>query len=117
MKKQFLFPLFFAMLFVAIPAFSQVTGGPVLRSLYDQLKRQSSYKVEMTGSAIYLRDKSSGAEIVSVREIDPQTVTVSGVVGNLGSAEAAREVVLGGSPSSITALRWGACGSTTEPGM
>jgi len=73
-----------ALLCAAIPAVSQVTGAPVLRGIYDQLSHQTFYKVEMNGDAVVLRDRSTGAEVVSVRENNPQEVTVSGVVGNLG---------------------------------
>src|SRR5436853_4410716 len=84
MNKLSLIAAIVALSFLAVPAFAQITGGTVLRSLADQLDRQSSgYRTELASDGLHLRDASTGSEVLAVHQIGGQQVTISGVVASL----------------------------------
>jgi hypothetical protein len=84
MKQFSLIAAIVALSFLAVPAFAQVTGGTILRSLADQLDRQSSgYRTELESDGLHLRDASTVNEVLAVHQIGGQQVTISGVVASL----------------------------------
>ncbi len=68
--------------FLATPAFAQ-TGPSLLTSLRDDLAKQTTFKVELQSNAVTLKDNRTGSEVFTMREMNPQTVTLSGVVTSL----------------------------------
>lgn len=82
--KQLLLTATALLFLAAVPSLAQQTGASVVRGLYEQLSGQGTYNVEMKGTTIVLRDRKTGAEVVSVSQLGSQQVKVTGIVGNLG---------------------------------
>ncbi|MCE7935095.1 MAG: DUF4179 domain-containing protein [Chlorobi bacterium CHB2] len=84
-----------ALFFVAIAttASAQVTGVPTINSVYDQLRKQTAYAVELRGNQVVLRDRENGSEVVWLQQVSPQCVKVEGEVGNIHDAASATQTL------------------------
>ncbi|MCC7439560.1 MAG: hypothetical protein IT211_13815 [Armatimonadetes bacterium] len=78
-----------AIVFLAATAHAQVTGPNAISGVYDQLRKQTTYAVEMKGEQVVLRDRDNGKQIVSLQQVSPQCVKVVGEVGNIHNAASA----------------------------
>lgn len=65
---------------------AQVTGPTAISGVYNQLRQQTTYVVEMRGKEVVLRDRNNGKELVSLQQVSPQCVKVIGEVGNINNA-------------------------------
>lgn len=72
---------------------AQVTGPTAISGVYDQLRKQTTYAVEMRGEQVVLRDRDNGKEIVSLQQVSPQCVKVMGEVGNIQHAGSATQTL------------------------
>lgn len=67
---------------LTLPCFAQSTGANVMSVLGDNLRRElAQYHVEGSRDIIRVLDRQSGAEVMSVRELGPQDVTITATVG------------------------------------
>lgn len=76
---------------LAGPVQAQTTGPSLLKKLLVQIKAQPTFEVATSGDQIVVSDRTTGDEVFSLREINSQTVTLSGRVGRLGEREDLRQ--------------------------
>lgn len=76
---------------LAGPAQAQTTGPSLMKKLLVQIKAQPLFEVSTAGDQIVVSDRKTGDKVFSLREVNPQTVTLSGVVGRLGEREDLRQ--------------------------
>ena len=62
-----------------------------MKKLLVQIKAQPSFDVATSGDQIVVSDRATGDEVFSLREINSQTVTLTGRVGRLGEREDLRQ--------------------------
>ena len=74
-------------------ASAQVTGPNAISGVYAQLRKQTTYAVEMQGEQVVLRDRNNGQTIVSLQQVSPQFVKVVGEVGNISNAASAAQTL------------------------
>lgn len=91
MKKLIFAGTVMAGLFFASSAFAQLTGPSLLQAVSNDLSRLPDTRVEQRGNSLVLRDSRTNAEIFTVSESGAQIVTLSGVVGDIGTMSSERK--------------------------
>jgi hypothetical protein len=82
MRVQRLVQTFALFIVLALPAMAQSTGANMMSALGDDLRRElTQYTVEGNRDVIRVLDRESGAEVLSVREVGPQSVAITATVG------------------------------------
>lgn len=85
MKKILLSIAALVTFFASTSGFAQLTGPSLIDRVRDDLSQQRTLKIESNEKSVMLRDAATGAEIFTVRQIDAQTVTLSGVIARLNN--------------------------------
>jgi hypothetical protein len=91
--KNFMFAIvaFAAACFAATPSHAQLTGPSLISQMRADLSQHKNYKVEAHDNTVSLRDAATGAEVLTVSQVDAQQVTITGVVAKLNKLSAARK--------------------------
>jgi hypothetical protein len=76
---------------LAGPAQAQTTGPTLMKKLLVQIKAQPTFEVSTAGDQIVVSDRKTGDNVFSLREINSQTVTMTGSVGRLGERDDLRQ--------------------------
>ena len=72
---------------------AQITGPTALRGVYDQLRKQTTYLVELQGEQVVIRNRDNGKELATLRQVSPQCLTVVGEVGDSQDATSAAQTL------------------------
>lgn len=83
----------FTMSLLAGPVQAQTTGPTLIKKLVAQITAQPNFNIATSGDLVVVTDRTTGDEVFSLREVNSQTVTLSGRVGRLGERENLREHV------------------------
>jgi len=92
--KKFLLSIATLIVFAAVPMSAQLTGPTLIDRVRDDLSQQRTFKVESARNSVLLRDAATGAELLTVSEVDGQTVTLSGVVARLDNLSPERRAAV-----------------------
>jgi hypothetical protein len=76
--------LVLGVLLLSITAHAQ-TGPTLLARLQSEFGGDNTYKVKVGADRVILIDERTGTELFSVRDVSPQQVVISGIVGQLES--------------------------------
>ncbi len=80
-----------ALVALATPGYAQFTGPSVIDQVRNDINQQQNFKVEKIDRSMLLRDASTGAEVLTVSEVDAQTVTLHRVIGKISDLSPERK--------------------------
>jgi hypothetical protein len=82
--SKFMLGLMAAFAVTTFSATAQITGPDLLRGVSDRLGSEKVlYRVEVSNDGIRLTDPASGREVLSMREVNSQQLSISGTIGQL----------------------------------
>lgn len=89
--KSILIAAAFLALLVTSSVHAQLTGPSALGMLRDDLAKQTNFKVDLVTNGVALKDAGTGKEVFTVRQMNSQTVTLSGFVVSLDKVSPERK--------------------------
>jgi hypothetical protein len=80
---KFMLSLVAVLAVTTFSATAQVTGPDLLRGVSDRLGSEKVYRVEVSNDGIRLTDPATGREVLSMRQVNSQQLSISGTIGQL----------------------------------